>query len=458
MVGGGPVRAGFARRDITPSLGTPSGLSLTLPVQEIWDPLTVTVLVLDADGARIAIAGLDLMGLLEASHRAIREALGAAMGLDAEFVVLNVSHTHSAPYISAEVQELLRPFGLRLMDDDYVALLRDRVVEAAIEAAGRVRPVRVAAARGRVERVAGNRRPRLPDGRVVHRYGRPPADLRALDEGLIDPEVAVVRFDALDDGSPVGALAVYACHPTAAGGSHHHVVSADFVGAGRRIVEKWLDAPLQFLQGCGGNIGTGKWVTDSAEADTRAMGRRLADGIGLALAAARPVDARGLGVAVDRVALAFDPFPEVAELERRLADACGAGDWASIGAIADALVVARRVDELRRPRVSAVALGDLALVVLPGEVFVEHGLAIRTDSPFETTIVAAYDDNTIQYVPTAEAFPDGEYEVNGGWRYIQPGQGERLAASGTDLLRRLAAAQASGGASRAIQPGAGAIT
>ena len=85
-------------------------------------------------------------------------------------------------------------------------------------------------------------------------------------------------------------------------------------------------------------------------------------------------------------------------------------------------------------------------------------MTIRADSPFKTTIVAAYDDNTIQYVPTAEAFPDGEYEVNGGWRYIQQGQGERLAASGTDLLRRLAAAQASGAASGAIQPGAGAIT
>ena len=66
----------------------------------------------------------------------------------------------------------------------------------------------------------------------------------------------------------------------------------------------------------------------------------------------------------------------------------------------------------------------------PGEVFLEHGLAIRAASPFAETIVAAYNDNTLQYIPTAAAFPEGEYEVDGGWRYIRPGEGERMAAEG----------------------------
>ena len=53
--------------------------------------------------------------------------------------------------------------------------------------------------------------------------------------------------------------------------------------------------------------------------------------------------------------------------------------------------------------------------------------------------MAAYNDNTLQYIPTAAAFPDGEYEVDGGWRYIQAGQGERMADEAVRLLGGLRA-------------------
>jgi hypothetical protein len=139
------LRAGFARRDITQPLATPSSLGLFTDVTEIWDPLTATAAVIESAGARIALVGLDLCGLLEASHRGIREAVTAATRIPADDVVLNVSHSHSAPYISADLQELLRPFGLRLHDDAYAARLQAAVVEAVAEAADRAVPVRVAA-------------------------------------------------------------------------------------------------------------------------------------------------------------------------------------------------------------------------------------------------------------------------------------------------------------------------
>ena len=122
------LRAGVARRDITQPLGTPSSLGLFRTVTEVWDPLSATAVVLESDGERIALVGLDLCGLLEASHRSIREAVAARTGLPADRVVLNVSHTHSGPYISADLQELLRPYGLRLHDDDYAAALETAVV------------------------------------------------------------------------------------------------------------------------------------------------------------------------------------------------------------------------------------------------------------------------------------------------------------------------------------------
>ena len=77
--GTGQLRAGLARRDITQPLGTPAGLSLTERVTEVWDSLTATVVVLDQGGARVVIAALDLVGVLAASHHAIRSAAAVTL-------------------------------------------------------------------------------------------------------------------------------------------------------------------------------------------------------------------------------------------------------------------------------------------------------------------------------------------------------------------------------------------
>jgi len=430
------LRAGFARRDITQPLGSPSSLGLTTVVTEIWDPLSASAVVLEGDGTRVALVGMDLCGLLYESHRQIRAAVADATGIPPELVVVNSSHSHSAPYLSHDAQELLRPFGLRLQDDDYANAIPRLVAEAVSEAADRAVPVRASIGRGRVDRIAANRRPKQ-NGVTVHRYGRPPQELRDLPEGLIDPEVAVLRFDDAS-GRGVGAVMVYACHPTASSLGIPTIVSADYPGRGRTRIEEEFGVPTVFLQGCAGNQGTGKWVAGTPWEDTVAMGERFAAGVAAALAAASPVDGDDLRVGTDLVPLELDPFPPVTELERTFETAAASRDFASIMAVADALVVASRLEERRRARIVGAAIGDVALAVLPGEVFLEHGLAARAGSPFRDTIVAAYNDNTLQYVPTREAFPEGEYEVNGGWRYIRPGEGERMSAAAVEVLRRLA--------------------
>jgi neutral ceramidase len=442
----GRLLAGAARRDITQPLGTPAGLSLTARVNEVWDPLSATVVVLEQGGVRGALVGLDLVGVLEASHRAIRAAAATAAGVPPEHVVVVASHTHSAPYLSAELQELLRPHGLQIMDDAYADDVVASVAAAAAQAAGRVVPVTVQVGRARVERVASNRRPRLPDGRVVHRYGRPPAWMRALPEGLIDPDVATIRLVARNRAT-VAIIASYACHPTAAGGDNHGHVSADFVGPGRERIEQATGAPCLFLQGCAGNVGTGKWVGRGRRADTLAMGRRFARGALQALADAVDVAPGAFAIGARQLPLELEAL-SVSRLQIEFELAVQAGDAGAIVAAGDALVVAGRIEELRQARVTAFLIGGLALVALPGEVFVEHGLAIGQRSPFGATVVTAYQDNTLQYIPTAAAFGDGEYEVTGGWRYIQPGEGERLADEAVAMLDDLAAGRQQGGPGR----------
>jgi hypothetical protein len=88
--------------------------------------------------------------------------------------------------------------------------------------------------------------------------------------------------------------------------------------------------------------------------------------------------------------------------------------------------------------VHALRLSDkLAIVTLPGEVFVELGLAIKKASPFETTLVIELADDGPGYIPTSKAFAEGSYEtVNSR---ITPGSGEELVKVASQLLNELTA-------------------
>jgi len=57
------------------------------------------------------------------------------------------------------------------------------------------------------------------------------------------------------------------------------------------------------------------------------------------------------------------------------------------------------------------AIGDVALVGWPAEVFYEIGEQVREDSPFATTLTVTHVNGSIGYVPMAYAYEEGGYEI-----------------------------------------------
>ena len=80
---------------------------------------------------------------------------------------------------------------------------------------------------------------------------------------------------------------------------------------------------------------------------------------------------------------------------------------------------------------------ELALVFLPGEVFVELGQAIKQASPCEHTLVIEL-CNCVEmiYIPTRAAYAGGSYEVTNSM--VKPGSGEMLVETALRLLRESA--------------------
>ena len=97
------------------------------------------------------------------------------------------------------------------------------------------------------------------------------------------------------------------------------------------------------------------------------------------------------------------------------------------------------VGETLPVEVNVITLGhDVAIVTLPGEVFVELGLAIKQGSPFRTTLVIEL-SNCVEtvYIPNRAAYAGGSYEVTNS--AVQPGSGEMLVEAALSLLREAAA-------------------
>ena len=89
-------------------------------------------------------------------------------------------------------------------------------------------------------------------------------------------------------------------------------------------------------------------------------------------------------------------------------------------------------------------LGDLVLVGVPGEYFVELGLQIKEgikEDGAKQVMICGFANGNVGYIPARRAYPKGGYEVAEAYKYygyaaaIAPEGGEQI----VDSARRLAA-------------------
>ena len=475
------LAAGVARVVITPPVSIHlTGYAGRPPSTGIHDDLTATALVLterdaqgqDAPADRVAVLALDVLYLPGGRLlRKIKDRITAASGIPAERIIINCSHTHFGPVLDEErdappgQDDGIREGGQEPVALAYREALAHQLAGLVALATDRVRPVTLSAGRGSVK-VGINRR-EWKDGRII--LGQNP-------EGVLDSEVIVWRFDAADGaavepGAPVGwvrrapepvAVVVnYACHGTSLG-SRMRLISADFPGVMREVVERLVGGTTLYLQGAAGDI------------NPALMSNRPPDEPG----APDPWDAPrrsglALGAEAVRVALQAEPIAslplrvarQTLDLPGMLPASVEAGRARIATLEADAERLAQSANPnpgqrlwnsrvVRRERralealeggeplppvsgdVAALRIGDAALATNPSELFCEIGMQIKRASPFPYTAVAAYTDGTVGYIPTRAAYPDGGYEVDRACR-VNPEAGEMVQETSLSLLRSL---------------------
>ncbi|HKX19132.1 MAG TPA: hypothetical protein VJT33_14060 [bacterium] len=422
---------GTAKTVITPPAGT--GLAGFAAreggARGVHDDLYARALVLEVGGTRLALIFYDLCELDAPFVARVRRRVEGAAGISHGSIMVAATHTHGAP---ATTPLLSAPPPAEWLDG-----VEHRAAVAAAEACRTLSHGDAALGR-REERSIGRNR-RRPDGPV-------------------DPTVTVLRFNRTD--VPPVSLVHYACHPTVLG-PDNLLVSRDYPGFAVDAVERVTGGWCAFANGACGDVNAGHSAGRTAiglPTPGRTFERAEALGLRLAVEAirasddARPIDGR-LGCRHRAVTV---PLRTVTEPHARAQVAAQRrnAEWlAAEPGRADALAEARlelfyakmalewarrHPDPSEVAEIQAAAIGDVALVALPGEFFVESGQRLRDRSPFPITVVIGYANGCLGYVPPASAFEEGGYETRlSPWSRVAPQAEAVILNAAVELLEEL---------------------
>ncbi len=316
----GEVEVGAAAVDITPErdlyLG---GFDLARPATGVHSRLEARAMVIRAGGVRVALVGVDNLGLQRDDVEWIKSGI---TGFRNGCVFVCSSHTHAAP-------DLVGFWGYYFLtsgrDRDYLRRVRDGVCQAVQLATERLRPATLI--RGEAL---------LPPRGLVRNSNR---------TGLFDRRFTVVQARDRATGAPLAALLHMACHPEALR-RRNTMVSADFVGS---LCDAWSAAGLGQPVFVNGALGAMISPEPQGEEGVAEMGAALFEVAQRALAAARPLPVTEIEVRRRDVYL---PLTSPGLLLGRLT-----------------LAIPRRAyDDHMRTTVGYLRLGALQAVSVPGEV------------------------------------------------------------------------------------------
>lgn len=438
----GEFKIGAAQVQITPSVGMPlAGSYATRVSNGTCDELFAKALVVEQDGAKAALVSLDLVTTTRAAVAAARKLIAEQTGIAPERVLISATHTHSAPVqtrgnLMDEITGATRPIA-----QEFTAKLPELIARAVTEANAQLKPARASALVAREEHTSFNRRYWMKDGTLGWMAGRSPDAVRPA--GPIDPEVGACYFAGTDeDATALAAYVNFAMHATVVGGTRF---SGDYPAAiAKRFAEfKGTNMVTLFANGCCGNVNqiNPRWRAQG-------HGPREAERIGTVLAAAifrdwpnlQPLKTRAPRARLETVVLSRRKISEDEVTKARgLYAQMEKGKKFNIPVMANAVCVLDTYANKDKPLeadVQAIAFSDeLAIVALPGEIFVELGLAIKKASPFKHTFIAELANGSIGYIPNKSAYPEGNYEVVSA-RCIE-GSGELLVDTAVKLLKEI---------------------
>ncbi|MEJ7694306.1 neutral/alkaline non-lysosomal ceramidase N-terminal domain-containing protein [Daejeonella sp.] len=389
-------KVGVSRVVITPKQAMPMAgfASRTHSSEGTLHDLWAKALVFeDTEGKRAVMVSSDLLGFPKSVSDNIRNKLKTKFGLNRDQILLNSSHTHSAPVLGGALSDIY------VLDNEqleriktYSASVEDMIVNMVGEAIRDLEPAELYAQNG-VTRFQVNRR------------NNNAALLTQLSElqGPNDYSVPVIKV--INPKGDLKAVAFgYSCHPTVLNG---YQWSGDYPGFTQLEIEK-------------AHPGTTALFFQSAGADqnplprntiplARQYGRELAAAVERVLEEDMKKLGPGLMTTYSELQLPLQRAPLEADLLNISAKTANAYEkrWAERMLI-ETRAGKKMITSYPYP-IQVWTLGELPVVSLGGELVVEYAIKIKQMLGPES-FVFGYSNDVMNYIPSATILKEGGYE------------------------------------------------
>lgn len=439
--------AGVAEVDITPPIGhRMAGHFYEVLSDGMHDPLKAKAIVLEQGEQKFAFAFADVVSLSPNVSRHVRQRFSRIGNIPMANTMIMATHSHTGPLYDDVRRDFFHDKAMAELGEDpyekiyYPDFLADRLVGALSGAYAQLDNAEMAFTSLKQHKISFNRRYLMRDGTVRFNPGQLNPDI-VRPAGPIDPEIANLMISSAHTERLLGGLTVFACHADTMGGTNY---SADYPFYIEQELRDQFGPEFisAFAAGTCGDINhidvtkerprKGEEITERIG---NAIGQIILDGLEIGVPITEPsFDSRSrvLDIALQEVSdaqielarrnLAFlsegnGRFEEVVEAVKTL-------DLEQRGHTWPVEVQAFRLDR------------NTAMIGLPGEIFADLGLAIKEQSPFDSTIVTTLANDRLSYIPTEQAFREGSYEVTNS--RVKAGSGEKLAETAIKLLEELA--------------------
>ena len=442
-------RAGAFAQDITPRKFPVSvnGGMADRQAKGSHDTLHARCLVLDDGKTKLVIAVCDSCMIPREILDEAKALASKATGIPTNHMLISATHAHTCPTVGGVFQS--DP------DEDYVKYLPTKIAEGIIQATKNLQPAKIGWGVGKDPTQVFNRRWKMKSGTITpDPFGKttdtvkmnPGYQNKGLIEpaGPIDPDVSIVSVQSIG-GEPIALLANYSLHYV--GGVEP--LSADYFGAFAERIGQLLGAGKGFVgimsNGTSGDINNINYGGSSPGAKKPyEQCRFVADSVAQAAFKAykqiKHVDHVNLAAAQKEIELGVR-LPNQEDITRAkeiLAAAKGPVLKGYNEIYARETVLLAKYPPSVKIILQAMRIGDLGIVAIPCETFVEIGLEIKKKIPLKHTFTIELANGYNGYLPTPQQHQWGGYET---WRarssYLEVDASPKIAATLTDLLGRL---------------------
>ncbi|PFE21553.1 alkaline ceramidase [Bacillus anthracis] len=383
-------KVGVCKVDITPPIGIDFvGYHRETGINNIEERIYGTVFVFEKDEMKTVFISIDNIGMLVEDTNMIRERVASRLYVPFERITVVYTHTHSGP----------ETVGDNPLVQSYKTILVNNVVHGAVTANKNLKRCEVGWGVTTGD-IGVNRRERTTDGR---------AKMGTNIDGVVDKRIGMLAIRDAETKELSGIVVFCTAHPNVLKGDSD-VLSADYPGMTREILEKIVNCPVMIVQGAAGNVNAK--YRGSREALIQ-MAYILSGHVLTMLPTVTYSPIVKLRTVSSTMQMKLKDIPEIDEIRSmaQLAEkqwGVNTDEWLTI-------VLEKDKQSIRQLRidleVQLFQVNEGMFSGIPMEPFSETALEMKERLRNELAFLGGYTNGYIGYLPTREEFTYGGYEV-----------------------------------------------